>query len=137
MPVVRISSLQELDAVAAIFLDQNKHHKIFAFTGEMGVGKTTFIKALCSCLGVKNMVNSPSFTIVNEYLSQSNGIIYHFDFYRIKNKIELLDIGIEEYFTTKAIVFIEWAEKAIELLPAETLKVKISTDNTEARILEW
>jgi len=118
-------------------LELTKTNRIVAFTGEMGAGKTTFIKALCKLLGVENMVNSPSFPIVNEYKTDAKVLIYHFDFYRIKNTVELLDIGIEEYFSGKAKIFIEWPEKALELLPPETIMVKIIIDKDDSRTLEW
>ena len=137
MPVIRINSVTRVESAAAQFLAQNSDKQFFAFTGEMGVGKTTIIKAMCKLLGVQNMVNSPSFPIVNEYHSVSKGILYHFDFYRIKNTNELLDIGIEEYFSGKSIIFIEWAEKALEFLPPETIMIKITVGKGGSRFLEW
>ncbi|HOY38885.1 MAG: tRNA (adenosine(37)-N6)-threonylcarbamoyltransferase complex ATPase subunit type 1 TsaE [Bacteroidales bacterium] len=137
MPVIRIKSIAGVEKAAKQFLELTKTNRIVAFTGEMGAGKTTFIKALCKLLGVENMVNSPSFPIVNEYKTDAKVLIYHFDFYRIKNTVELLDIGIEEYFSGKAKIFIEWPEKALELLPPETIMVKIIIDKDDSRTLEW
>lgn len=117
-------SLSEVSAVAKEIL-QNAAHKIILFYGEMGVGKTTLIKELCSEMGVEDITHSPTFSIVNEYLS-SDTTIYHFDFYRLKNEEEAYDIGVEDYFYAEAWCFIEWPENIKNLLPLEATEVHIS-----------
>lgn len=108
---------------------------IWIFEGEMGAGKTTLIKAICKELGVLGHIQSPTFSIVNQYLSSAGETIYHFDFYRIKNETEALDFGIEEYFDSGNICMLEWAEKVESLLPDNCFKIKISlTDNLERNI---
>ncbi len=108
---------------------------IWIFEGEMGAGKTTLIKAICKELGVLGHIQSPTFSIVNQYLSSARETIYHFDFYRLKNETEALDFGIEEYFDSGNICMIEWAEKVESLLPDNCFKIKISlTDNLERNI---
>lgn len=108
---------------------------IWIFEGEMGAGKTTLIKAICKELGVFGHIQSPTFSIVNQYLSSAGETIYHFDFYRLKNETEALDFGIEEYFDSGNICMLEWAEKVESLLPDNCFKIKISlTDNLERNI---
>ena len=108
---------------------------IWIFEGEMGAGKTTLIKAICKELGVLGHNQSPTFSIVNQYLSSAGETIYHFDFYRLKNETEALDFGIEEYFDSGNICMLEWAEKVESLLPDNCFKIKISlTDNLERNI---
>ena len=108
---------------------------IWIFEGEMGAGKTTLIKAICKELGVLGHIQSPTFSIVNQYLSSARETIYHFDFYRLKNETEALDFGIEEYFDSGNICMLEWAEKVESLLPDNCFKIKISlTDNLERNI---
>jgi tRNA threonylcarbamoyladenosine biosynthesis protein TsaE len=108
---------------------------IWIFEGEMGAGKTTLIKAICKELGVLGHIQSPTFSIVNQYLSSAGETIYHFDFYRLKNETEALDFGIEEYFDSGNICMLEWAEKVESLLPDNCFKIKISlTDNLERNI---
>jgi len=106
--------------------------RVFAFFGTMGAGKTTFIKAICAELGVEDIVQSPTFSIINEYKTRSGESIYHFDFYRIKKIGEVYDIGYEDYLYSGNYCFIEWPELIGPLLPAETIRVHISgeTDRT-------
>jgi tRNA threonylcarbamoyladenosine biosynthesis protein TsaE len=104
--------------------------RIFAIFGKMGAGKTTFIKALCAFLGVTETVNSPTFALVNQYITPMGENIFHFDFYRIKKIEEVLDIGYEDYFYSGSFCFIEWPEKIEELLPPDAVKVVI-TENEE------
>ena len=117
----------------------DKH--VFAFYGQMGAGKTTFIKQLCKDMGVLDVVNSPTFAIVNvyEWPNSDNAVlnedIYHFDCYRLKNLQEALDLGAEEYLYSGCYCFIEWPEMIEELLPEETVKVKISVEPTH-RLLQ-
>ena len=100
----------------------------------MGAGKTTFIKSICEELGVKDVMSSPTFSIVNEYRSAAGEKIYHFDFYRIKNISEAYDLGYEDYFYSNAFCFIEWPEKIQELLPKEAVKVKLSVVGEQRKI---
>ncbi len=105
--------------------------KIFAFYGEMGAGKTTFIKAICKYFGVEDIVSSPTFAIINEYLTSNQEQIFHFDFYRLKNAGELFDIGYEDYFYSNSYCLIEWPEKIEEFLPEETIRVEINVDRKD------
>lgn len=112
-----INGLDDIEKVAAAFLDYVGDRTIFALYGAMGVGKTTFVKAVASCAGVTDDVSSPTFAIVNEYGTTDGKVIYHFDFYRINDVSEALDFGYEEYFFSGNKCFIEWPEKIDELLP--------------------
>lgn len=121
-----ITDISQIDAAAAAFVKHIGERRIFAFYGEMGAGKTTFVKAVCQQLGVEDTVNSPTFAIVNEYDSPSLDYpIYHFDFYRIKRLDEAYDIGAEDYFYGGGLCFIEWPELIEPLLPEETVRVVI------------
>ena len=112
--------------------------KVFAFYGKMGVGKTTMIKAICKNLGVTEIVNSPSFSIINEYKTDSSESVYHIDFYRIKNLKEAFDIGYEDYLYSGSYCFIEWPEKIEELLPEDIINVKIEEDeNDGSRVIRY
>ena len=137
MPKLKIQNIDELEQVAANFWQQIEKEQYIAFSGDLGAGKTTFIKALCSVLEVEDSVTSPTFAIVNEYYSKTVGTIFHFDFYRIKNEIEILDIGFEDYINQDAIVLMEWPEKTPNILPEETLIVNISVLENGERILSW
>ena len=127
-----IKSLDEIDKVAEDFIqyisESDLESNIFAFYGKMGAGKTTFIKAICKALGVKDIVNSPTFTIINEYKSSRGFPIYHFDFYRINKLQEAYDIGTEDYFAGNGLCLIEWPEKIAEILPEDHIKVTITTN---------
>lgn len=131
---IEVKNLEGLDQAAQEVLEFAQNEKFFIFEGEMGAGKTTFIKALAKALGVTEVVSSPTFSIVNEY--EGNGrIIYHFDFYRIKNLQEAYDIGYEEYFYSDHICLIEWPEKVAELLPEHYIKIEISASSETERLL--
>ncbi|MEZ4827472.1 MAG: tRNA (adenosine(37)-N6)-threonylcarbamoyltransferase complex ATPase subunit type 1 TsaE [Bacteroidia bacterium] len=108
--------------------------KIFAFYGQLGAGKTTLIKSFCQVLGVNMPVTSPTFALVNEY-SGLTSVIYHFDFYRIRNELEAYDIGLEEYLDSGAFVFIEWPEKIPTLLPDEAARVQIDVADQNLRVI--
>lgn len=127
---------QEIDLVKAVqFLqDHLQTQKTLLFYGEMGAGKTTFIKAFCAALGVKDTVSSPTFSIVNEY-NYPGGIIYHFDFYRTKNQTEALDLGFEEYLYSGEYCLIEWPEKIPDLLPENYLQINIEVQPDQQRKL--
>jgi len=119
-----ISALDTIDNTARLIIEAAGNQKIFLFHGEMGAGKTTLIKALCAALGTNENISSPTFSIVNEYLIPK-GKIYHFDFYRLKNQTEALDMGYEEYFYSGEYCFIEWPEKIADLLPDHYLDINI------------
>ncbi|MBQ9639714.1 MAG: tRNA (adenosine(37)-N6)-threonylcarbamoyltransferase complex ATPase subunit type 1 TsaE [Bacteroidales bacterium] len=122
-------SVDELDKVAAELFAQFPNEHFFAFFGKMGVGKTTLIKAMCSKLGVKQNVCSPTFAIINEYSTSTNTPVYHFDFYRIKSSAEAYDIGYEEYFYSGDFCFTEWTEKVVDLLPNHYIRIDIEENN--------
>lgn len=126
--------LSEIDAAAKQLLEHSKS-KTLLFYGEMGAGKTTLIKALVKSLGAKDIASSPTFSIVNEYQSK-NGPIFHFDFYRIENIHEALDMGFEEYFSTNAWKFVEWPQKIIGILENEYQKIEIVELENQARMLK-
>lgn len=122
---IRIESPDKIAAAATEFIKAMGDNTVFAFRGEMGAGKTTFIKAICEKLGVEDTINSPTFAIVNEYRSSSAELIYHFDFYRINKIEEVYDFGYEDYFYSGSLCFIEWPELVEELLPNDTVNVSI------------
>jgi tRNA threonylcarbamoyladenosine biosynthesis protein TsaE len=128
-------SLSGIDEAAQQFLKAVKNRKTFAFYGAMGAGKTTFIKTVCHALGVRKTVTSPTFALVNEYDAGDNGLIYHFDFYRINKPEEVFDFGGEEYFNSGNYCFVEWPEKAEIALPADICSVYMEeTDNGQRKI---
>lgn len=128
--------LNDLESVARELINYSEGIKVFAFYGKMGAGKTTFIQALCRALHTADTVNSPSFAIVNEYSTAEGEIIYHFDFYRIKNLEEAYDLGYEDYFYSGNFCFIEWPEKIETILPSEYIEVTIEdTGNGERGII--
>lgn len=122
----KVTSIHQLTEIAQQLLKDFGDKRIIAFYGEMGVGKTTIIKEICKYLGVEEVTNSPTFSVVNEYLNKQGNTIYHFDFYRIKSEEEAYDLGYEDYFYTGNYCFIEWPEKIVNLLPSDCLKVHIS-----------
>ncbi|QSB25193.1 tRNA (adenosine(37)-N6)-threonylcarbamoyltransferase complex ATPase subunit type 1 TsaE [Flavobacterium sp. CLA17] len=113
-----VFSLDQIKEVAAQILEQNPK-KIILFNGEMGVGKTTLIKQLCKTLGVEDATSSPTFSLVNEYYTSDNQIVYHFDFYRLNKETEALDMGVDDYLYSGNWCFIEWSEKIGSLIPDE------------------
>ena len=135
MTEIIINGTQDLPRAARAFLSHIGGHRILAFYGSMGAGKTTFITALCRALGVRDIVNSPTFTLVNEYRDAAGEPVYHFDFYRINRLSEALDIGLYEYFDSGALCLVEWPEMIEELLPDDVLKVQILVDDAETRTL--
>ena len=136
---IKINSLDNIREAAKQFIAAMEDNTVFAFYGRMGAGKTTFIKAICEELGVTDVINSPTFAIVNEYRSDETGeLIYHFDFYRIKKLDEVYDMGYEDYFYSGALCFIEWPELVEEVLPGDAVKVTIEEveDGTRSVRLE-
>lgn len=138
MPMLKhyAKQLSDLDEVAQQLLTAHPNARLFAFFGAMGVGKTTFIQALCKRLGVNETVSSPSYSIVNHYITESQESIYHFDFYRIKNLEEVYDLGYEHYFFSGSYCFIEWPDKLGSLIPDECIRVDIE-DNKGCRVFRF
>lgn len=129
---IQVQNLDELQDAASKIITTYPNDRVFLFYGQMGAGKTTFINALCKHLQVLDHTSSPTFSIVNEYES-GNGQIYHFDFYRLKNESEALDMGYEEYFYSNNYCFVEWPEKINNLLPISHIKITIETLSPQAR----
>jgi tRNA threonylcarbamoyladenosine biosynthesis protein TsaE len=130
-----VFSLDQLEEVAKQLIAQNPH-KVILFHGEMGVGKTTLIKQLCKSLGVTEATSSPTFSLVNEYQANDNQLVYHFDFYRLKNEIEAMDMGVDDYLYSGNWCFIEWAEKIPSLVPEPHSVVTIELLPNGKRSLE-
>ena len=135
MQSLQLKSLTDLPIVADKFLRLNKGKKVFAFFGAMGVGKTTFIKALCNELGVVEIVTSPTFALVNEYQTAAGKILYHFDFYRINKIEEVYDFGYEDYFYSDNYCFIEWPDKVAEILPENVVFVQMVENENGSRTI--
>ncbi len=133
---ITVSLLSDLPLVARQLVAFAGNEKIFIFEGDMGAGKTTFIKEFCRMLGVQDVVSSPTYSIVNEYVGEK-GSVYHFDFYRIKHIQEAFDLGYEEYFYGDGICLIEWPEKVAELLPDHFVKVKINILDDNKRLFNF
>lgn len=127
---IRINSIDELPTAAREFVAMMGDQTVYAFHGEMGAGKTTFIRALAEQLGVDpDEANSPSFSIINEYRSATTAeLIYHFDLYRLESVEEALEIGVEDYFDSGALCLLEWPERIEPLLPDDTVVVKVTVD---------
>lgn len=135
---IKIKSLDCIKEAAQQFIDNMGKGNVFAFYGKMGAGKTTFIKAICECLEVEDVITSPTFAIVNEYYSNKlQDSIYHFDFYRIKKLEEVYDMGYEDYFYSHRLCFLEWPELVEELLPKDAVKVTISEQEDGSRLVTF
>ncbi len=130
-----LKSLSDLNIVADKFLRLMRDKKVFAFFGSMGVGKTTFIKALCNELGVVEIVTSPTFALINEYQTGEGEVIYHFDFYRIKKIEEVYDFGYEDYFFSGNYCFIEWPDKVAEILRENVVFVQMAENKDGTRTI--
>ena len=136
MKEIKLNSLDDIRQVARTFLAEIGDNKLIAFYGHMGAGKTTFIKALCEELGVEDVVNSPTFAIVNEYTDREGESVFHFDFYRIKSLDEAFGIGFDNYMDSGCFCLMEWPEKVEEILPEETLRVEISEVEDGTRLIK-
>ena len=145
---IKIKSIETIRESAREFIENIGEHKVFAFYGKMGAGKTTFVKAICEELGVEDVITSPTFAIVNEYEVRGaeansslfilhSSLIYHFDFYRIKKLEEVYDMGYEDYFYSGALCFIEWPELIEDLLPDDAVKVSIDENADGTRTVRW
>lgn len=134
--VIEYSGLDELPEVAEKIIQKGKRYRVWLFEGEMGAGKTTLIKAICENFGVMDTVNSPTFSIVNEYRNEIDEAFYHFDFYRIKDEEEALAIGVYEYFDSGDFCFVEWPSKIKNILPDQALKIDISIKDKDIRKIE-
>ncbi|HEY0054180.1 MAG TPA: tRNA (adenosine(37)-N6)-threonylcarbamoyltransferase complex ATPase subunit type 1 TsaE [Pedobacter sp.] len=132
---LKVSGLDQIPQAAAKLLEYSEDHKIFLFYGGMGAGKTTFIKAICNELGVIDTVSSPTFSIVNEYIAL-NKTVYHFDFYRIKNQTEALDLGYEDYLYSGNYCLIEWPEKIPDLIPEKFVKLQLLEISENERLIK-
>jgi tRNA threonylcarbamoyladenosine biosynthesis protein TsaE len=139
---IKIQNIESIGEAARQFVNAIGDRRVFAFYGQMGAGKTTFIKAVCEALGVEDVITSPTFAIVNEYTPSSfllppSSKIFHFDFYRIKKLEEVYDMGYEDYFYSGALCFIEWPELIEELLPEDAVKVSIVEQEDGSRMIEF
>jgi tRNA threonylcarbamoyladenosine biosynthesis protein TsaE len=133
---IKIKALDAINEAAKEFMAEMGDYTVFAFNGEMGAGKTTFIKALCQELGVEDVTNSPSFAIINEYRSDTTAeLIYHFDCYRLENEMEAEEIGVEDDFYSGALCFIEWPERITDLLPDDTVEVDVVEEEDGTRTI--
>ncbi|WP_077195495.1 tRNA (adenosine(37)-N6)-threonylcarbamoyltransferase complex ATPase subunit type 1 TsaE [Prevotella ihumii] len=134
---IKINSLETIHEAAKQFIENIGNRKVFAFYGKMGAGKTTFTKAICEVLGVKDVITSPTFAIVNEYTDGNNQSIYHFDFYRIKKLEEVYDMGYEDYFYSGNLCLLEWPELIEEVLPENAVKVTIEEQPDGTRLVSF
>lgn len=136
---ITIPSLDRIDQAAKEFVQNMGDETVYAFYGEMGAGKTTFINALCRALGVEeDSTGSPTFSIINEYRSDTTAeLIYHFDLYRIESLDQAFDIGVEDYFDSGALCLLEWPERIDDILPDDTVRVRITVNPDGSRDLEF
>lgn len=133
---IEIPTLESIDTAAKQLVEAFGDHTKVAFSGEMGAGKTTLIQAVCRQLGVRDTVSSPTFALINEYFTDTGASIYHFDLYRIDNVSEMYDMGYEDYFYSDAFCFIEWPEKAVDLMPPKLLYLTITVNDDGSRTVE-
>ena len=136
MRELTIDSLSDLDKVAQAVLEELNGRNVVALFAPMGAGKTTLTTAILECLGSKDTITSPTFALVNQYLTATRDRVYHFDFYRINNINEAFDMGYEEYFYSGELCLVEWPEKIEELLPDDVMTVTITIDGDSARTFE-
>ena len=130
-------SIDDLQRVAGRLIQEGERHDVWLFYGNLGAGKTTLIKEVCIQLGIDgDILSSPTFSIINEYPAPT-GRVFHFDFYRIKNEMEILDLGTEEYFSSGNFCFIEWPERLGSLVPDSYFKIRITENGTNSRTIEY
>ena len=132
-----IKDIDHIREAAREFVEHIGDHRVFAFYGKMGAGKTTFVKAICEELGVEDVITSPTFAIINEYGRLGGASIFHFDFYRIKKLEEVYDMGYEDYFYSGALCFIEWPELIEEILPDDAVRVSINEQEDGSRLVTF
>ncbi len=132
---IELKTIEQLPEAARQFLSLIKNPCVIAFYGSMGAGKTTFIKALCEQMGVKDVVTSPTFALINEYKRPNEQSIFHFDFYRINRPEEAYDFGYEDYFYGNNLCLVEWPEKIEQLIPHDALKVRITVNADDSRTI--
>lgn len=130
-----LNSLDTIGEVAKSIIEEGFQYKVWVFEGQMGAGKTTLIKAICEQLGIVDETSSPTFSLVNVYETGQGDEVYHFDFYRIKDEYEALDIGSDEYFYSGNHCFIEWPEKIPSLIPTKNLRISIKLGLNNSRII--
>ena len=130
-------TLDHIDDIAHLLIQEAGDQKVWIFKGEMGAGKTTLIKSLAKALEVADSVSSPTFGIVNEYQTKAKGLLYHFDFYRLDDPMEALDIGIEEYFYSGNYCWLEWAEKIAPFLPERFFHIELALASETGRMLTF
>jgi tRNA threonylcarbamoyladenosine biosynthesis protein TsaE len=130
-----VFALENIEVAAKEFLQLCNSHKVFAFSGDLGAGKTTFINSLCKALGVEESVTSPTFSIIQEYISVNNNIVYHIDLYRIKSSKEAMDAGIEDCLNSKEICMVEWPERVPDIFPDDTVFTSIEILSANERKL--
>jgi tRNA threonylcarbamoyladenosine biosynthesis protein TsaE len=130
-------TLDHIDEIAHLLIQESADQKVWIFKGEMGAGKTTLIKSLAKALEVADSVSSPTFGIVNEYHTHAKGLLYHFDFYRLDDPMEALDIGIEEYFYSGNYCWLEWAEKIAPFLPERFFHIELALASETGRMLTF
>lgn len=130
---IDIKSIDKIGESAAQFIEAMGDKKVFVFYGKMGAGKTTFIKSICEQMGVEDVINSPTFAIINEYEDKNGNPIYHFDFYRINKEEEAYDFGYEDYVYSGNVCFIEWPEMISNLIPADAVEVHICENEDGSR----
>lgn len=128
-------TLENIDQAAKQLLAQTGSDRVFAFHGEMGAGKTTFINALCKALQVKDSISSPTFSIINQYATADNTIVYHLDLYRLKSEQEAINAGVEDCLFSGNTCFVEWPEKAPAIFPDDSLYITIISTGTDMRKL--
>lgn len=137
MESIKVKDIDELPDAAETLLKSIPNGSVVAFYGDMGAGKTTLIRAICEQLGVRDNVNSPTFSIVNEYQTENGDHIFHFDFYRIEKPEEVFDFGYEEYLHSGELCLIEWPEKIEGLLPENTIRIDISVNEKGVREINF
>jgi tRNA threonylcarbamoyladenosine biosynthesis protein TsaE len=130
-------AINQVEQVASMLLKNAQNIRIWLFYGDLGAGKTTLIKAICKQLGIpESVLSSPTFSIINEYRGKDS-LVYHFDFYRMRNESEILDLGLEEYFESEAYCFVEWSERLGSLMPDQYFKVSITHSGNDSRTIEF